>query len=48
MTASAAPLLSVRDLRSYLATGQGVVRAVSEAAIIENVGILGGDLYCLR
>jgi oligopeptide/dipeptide ABC transporter ATP-binding protein len=45
VTATGAPLLTVRDLRSYLATGQGVVRAVDGVSFTvheaEVLGIVG-------
>jgi oligopeptide/dipeptide ABC transporter ATP-binding protein len=45
VSAPAAPLLTVRDLRSYLATGQGVVRAVDGVSFTvgeaEILGIVG-------
>src|SRR5215472_14580522 len=45
MTATGAPLLTVRDLHSYLATGQGVVRAVDGLSFTvheaEVLGIVG-------
>ena len=45
MTTPGAPLLTVRDLRSYLATGQGVVRAVDGVSLTvheaEILGIVG-------
>jgi peptide/nickel transport system ATP-binding protein len=45
VSAPAAPLLSVRDLRSYLATGHGVVRAVDGVSFTvhdaEVLGIVG-------
>ena len=45
MTATGAPLLTVRDLHSYLATGQGVVRAVDGVSFAvheaEVLGIVG-------
>ncbi len=45
MSASASPLLTVRDLRSYLATGHGVVRAVDGVSFTvheaEILGIVG-------
>ena len=45
MTATGAPLLTVRDLHSYLATGQGVVRAVDGVSFTvheaEVLGIVG-------
>src|SRR5215468_1924017 len=45
MTALGEPLLTVRDLRTYLATGQGVVRAVDGVSFTvgeaEILGIVG-------
>ena len=45
MSAGAEPLLTVRDLRSYLATGQGVVRAVDGVSFTlgqaEVLGVVG-------
>ncbi len=45
MSAAAEPLLTVRDLRSYLATGQGVVRAVDGVSFTvgqaEVLGVVG-------
>ena len=49
LRAPGAPLLTVRDLRSYLATDQGVVRAVDGVSFTvgeaEILGIVGGERF---